>query len=247
MTINHIQPELEKGLKVLGLSGMQNSLPERNQEAIANQLSYSEFLGLLIQDELLAKEHRRFQRRHQNARFKGNKTIENFDFSFNPKINQALIRDLMTCRFIREKQPVLIMGPCGTGKSHLAQAIGQAAVQKGFDVLCTTQTQLSEALQVARATNAYTKKIKALAKIALLIIDDFGLKPLHSPQDEDLHELISERYEQTSTVVTSNLTLDEWVQAFPNKLLGVAIIDRLRQSACQLTLEGKSYRAQLKK
>lgn len=247
MTQQQPLPELENGLKKLGLSGISDCLHPRNQEAIANQMSYCEFLSLLVQDELLAREHRRFQRRYKSAQFKGHKTIENFDFSVNSQLNQAMVRDLITCRFIRESSPVLIMDPCGTGKSHIAQAISHAAVQKGFDVLCTTQTKLSELLQAAKATHPYSKKIKALAKIPLLIIDDFGLKPLHLSQEEDLHELIAERYEQTATLITSNLQLEEWQQAFTNKLLGIAIIDRLRQNAYQLILNGKSYRALKKK
>lgn len=238
-----IPVELNHQLKQLKLNGMLESLLERNQEAVTNQMTYFEFLGLLLQDELLIREQRRYERRYKNAEFKGQKTIENFDFSFNPKINQALIRDLMTCRFIQEKRPVMIIGPCGTGKSHIAQAIGHNAIRKGYDVLFTTQTKISQMLQASNATNLYNKKLKALAKIPLLIIDDLGLKPLRSPQDEDLHELIAERYEQAATIVTSNLAFEEWHQAFPNQLLAVATLDRLRHDAYQVTLEGKSFRA----
>lgn len=234
---------LESTLRNLKLSGMAECFSVRNQEAIANQMSYSEFLELLVQDEQLAREQRKYERRIKKANFKGSKTLENYDFSFNPKINQSLIRDLATCRFVKEKNPVIIIGPCGTGKSHIAQALGHSAIQQGYDVVSTTQTKLSEELQAAKAINGYTKKLKALAKVELLIIDDFGLKPLRSPQDEDLHELVAERYEYTSTIITSNLAIEEWQQAFANQLLGVATIDRLRHNAYQLVLEGKSYRA----
>ena len=157
--------ELTETLKKLNLSGMLDCLDARKKEAIANQMSHLEFLSLLSQDELLAREQRRYERRYKKANFKGLKTIENFNFSFNPKINQPLIRDLSTCHFIKEKSPVLIMGPCGTGKSHLAQALGHCALQKGFDVMCTTQSKLSEELQAARAVNAYGKKIAMFTKI----------------------------------------------------------------------------------
>lgn len=247
MTTLQTIPELNEGLKKLKLTGMLTCLMARNQEAVTNQMSHVEFLMLLIQDELLEREQRRYQRQYKKANFKGPKTIENFDFNFNPKINQALIRDLATCRFIKEKSPVLIMGPCGTGKSHLAQALGHCALQQGYEVVCTTQTQLSEEIQAAKATNSYRRKMKALAKLPVLIIDDFGLKPLRSPQDEDLHELIVQRYEQTSTILTSNLALDEWQQAFSNQLLAVATIDRLRHNAYHVILEGKSYRSGRKK
>jgi DNA replication protein DnaC len=141
-----------------------------------------------------------------------------------------------------EKVPVLIAGPCGTGKSHLAQALGHCAVQKGVDVLFFTQAKLLANLYAARATGSYEKRFQALAKVPLLIIDDFGLKPLKSPQDEDLHDLIDERYEQNSTIITSNLDFTEWGDAFPNKLLGAATLDRIRHNAYRLILEGESYR-----
>lgn len=242
MSIINNPVELNDNLRKLSLSGMLDCLEHRNLEAVTNQISYSEFLQLLTQDEILAREQRKYERRYKKANFKGRKLIENFDFKFSPTINQALIRDLATCRFIKEKNPVLIMGPCGTGKSHIAQALGHCAIQKGYDVICTTQSKLSEELQAAKATNSYGKKLKLLAKITLLIIDDFGLKPLRTPEDEDMHELIAERYESASTIFTSNLAFDEWQHAFTNKLLGVATIDRLRHNAYKLILEGKSYR-----
>jgi len=242
MTTAYSLPELEAGLKKLKLSGFLDCLTARLDEASTNQMSHAEFLMLLVQDELLSREQKRYERRYKKASFKGLKTLENFDFTFNPKINQSVIRDLATCRFIRDKSPVLIVGPCGTGKSHIAQALGHCALQQGFEVLCTTQTRLSEELRAAKATNSYAKKLKILAKLPLLIIDDFGLKPLRTPNDEDLHELIAERYELNSTIITSNLAFEEWQLAFANQLLGVATIDRLRHNAYQVILEGKSYR-----
>ncbi len=235
--------ELNQTLRKLNWSGVLDCLSQRNQEAIANQMTYLEFLHLLAQDELLLREQRRYERRLKKADFKGQKTIENFDFLFNPKINQSLIRDLATCRFIKEKYPVLIMGPCGTGKSHLAQALGHCALQKGYDVIYTNTHKISDELQAAKATNRYTAKLKAWAKIQLLIVDDFGLKPLRHPQDEDMHALISERSEIAATIFTSNLDLPEWQQAFSNQLLGVATIDRLRHNAYKVILEGQSFRA----
>ena len=163
--------------------------------------------------------------------------------SFNPHINPALLNELATCGFIEEKVAVLIAGPCGTGKSHLAQALGHCAVQQGYDVLCYTQTKLLSHLHAARATNTYERRFQALAKVPLLVIDDFGLKPLKSPHDEDLHDLIDERYERSATIITSNLDYSEWGDAFPNKLLGAATLDRLRHNAYRLILDGDSYRA----
>jgi DNA replication protein DnaC len=138
---------------------------------------------------------------------------------------------------------VLIMGPSGTGKSHLVQALCHCAVRQGTDVLFTICSALTQTLHAARATNAYERKLQALSRIPVLIIDDFGLKPLRSPADEDLHELIAERYDRTA-IVTSYLDFTEWDQAFAgNPLLGAATLDRLRHNAYCLTLDGQSYRA----
>jgi DNA replication protein DnaC len=246
MTIHQTTMELTTQLKKLGLSGIIDTVDVRNKEANANQMAYCEFLSLLLQDELLMRENRCYERRLRVADLKGDKSIENFDFKFNPKINQTLIRDLVTCRFIKEKYPVLIVGPCGTGKSHIAKAIGLAAIRIGFDVVYFSQTKLLQILQTARAVGDYDKKLKTLSKISLLIIDDFGLKPLQSVQGEDLHELIAQRYERTTTIVTSNLALSEWQQAFPNQLLAASTIDRLQHNAYILKLDGTSYRTNSK-
>ena len=201
------------------------------------------FLALLVQDEIARREQKKFALRMRRAGFRNEKTLESFDWAFNPHINRALIQDLATCRFIEEKVAVLIAGPCGTGKSHIAQAIGHAAVRQGRDVLFTSQSQLLGSLHAARATDAYDRKFQNLVKVPLLIIDDFGLKPLRPAHDEDFHDLVAERYERTATVITSNLDFGEWGDAFPNQLLGAATLDRLRHRAYRVVLDGKSYRS----
>ena len=127
-----------------------------------------------------------------------------------------------------KKSAYLLLVPCGTGKSHVAQSIGHCAVRQEVDVLLLKQTQLLAQINATRATVGYERKMQTLAKVPLLIIDDFGLKPLKHGQDEDLHDLIAERYERISIIVTSNLDFSEWGDAFPNKLLGAATLDRLR-------------------
>ena len=236
-------PELAPLLKRLRLSGFLESLPNRNREAIDQKLSYTEFLALLIQDEVARREHKKFDLRVRRAGFRNQKTFEDFDWSFNTRIDQAQIQDLATCRFIDEKVAVLIAGPCGTGKSHIAQALGHQAVRQGHDVIFTTQSRLLGQLQAARAMQTYERRFQTLVRVPLLIIDVFALKPLQPPQDEDFHELVAERYERTATVITSNLALEEWGAAFPNRLLGSATIDRLRHGAYCVVLDGDSYRA----
>ena len=236
-------PELTPMLKQLRLSGMLDSLETRNRQAIDEKMAYTDFLGLILQDEIARRSQKRLALALRRANFRNQKTLEAFDFSFNPSINRALITDLASCRFLEEKVAVFVVGPCGTGKSHIAQALGHAAVRTGHDVLFTTQSKMLSQLNAARAINTYERFFRKLASVDLLIIDDFGLKPLRPSQDEDFHDIIAERYERRSTIVTSNLDLSEWGEAFPNRLLGAATIDRLRHGAYKVILEGNSYRS----
>lgn len=237
-------PELVPHLKQLRLSGILDSLEARNRQAIESKLAYTEFLAILLGDEVARREQNSFNMRLRRAQFRSTKTLEQFDFGRLPSLNRALVHDLATGRYIHECSPVLIVGPSGTGKSHLAQALGHCAIRQGVDVMFSNCAALTHALHAARATNAYERKLQALAKVPVLIIDDFGLKPLRAPADEDFHELIAERYERSTTIVTSNLDFTEWDQAFPsNPLLALATLDRLRHNAYCLTLNGESYRS----
>jgi len=237
-------PALSPYLKQLRLSGILDSLEARNRQAIEGKLAYTEFLALLIEDEVARREQKKFTTRLRRAAFRSTKTLEQFDFERLPQLNRALVHELATGRYLADRAPVLIVGPCGTGKSHLAQALGHCAIRQGVDVVFATCASLTASLNATRATGAYERKLAALARVPLLIIDDFGLKPLRPPADEDLHDLIAERYEQAATVVTSNLDFSEWDQAFPaNRLLASATLDRLRHNAYCLVLDGHSYRA----
>src|SRR5438552_198811 len=235
-------PQLEPMLKQLRLSGILDSLEARNRHAIESKLAYIDFLALLIQDEVARRDQRQFAQRLRKAQVLNDKTLERFDFAHSPAVNHALIADLATCRFVTEHAPVLIVGPTGTGKSHLAQALGHCALRQGFEVLFTTHNKLLGQLHAARATNAYERKLQQLVRIDLIIVDDYGLRPMRSPQDEDFHDLIAERYEHVSTLITSNLDFSEWSAAFPNKLLGAATLDRLRDGAYRIVLDGESHR-----
>ena len=184
-------PELAPMLKQLRLSGILDSLEVRNKQAIDKKMAYPEFLALLISDEVARRDQKRFTTRLRRASFRSHKTLDQFGFDFNPTINSALVHELIAGRFIEEKVAVLIAGPCGTGKSHIAQAIGHAAVRQGRDVLFTSQSQLLGSLHATRATDSYERKFMNLARVPLLIIDDFGLKPLRPPHDEDFHDLVA--------------------------------------------------------
>ena len=220
-----------------------DSIESRNRQAIENKMSYMDFLATIITDEVARRNQKKLASALRRANFRNQKTLEEFDFSFNPNINRALVMDLASCRFMDEKVGVFIIGPCGTGKSHIAQALGHAAVRIGHDVLFTTQSKMLSQLNAARAINGYERHFAKITGVDLLIIDDFGLKPLKPAQDEDFHDVISERYERKSTIVTSNLDIPEWTDAFSNRILGEATIDRLRHGAYTVILEGKSYRS----
>jgi len=236
-------PQLESLLRQLRLFGIFESLEARNRQAIESKLAYTDFLALLLQDEIARREQRQFSQRLRRSQVDNDKTLEHFDFAQCPSVNRALVAELATGRFLGEHAPILIAGPTGAGKSHLAQAIGHCALRQGHDVLFIVHSKLLGQLNAARAVNAFERKLRQLAKIDLIIIDDFALKPMRSPQDEDFHDLINERYEdRKANVLTSNLHFDEWAAAFPNKLLGAATLDRLRDGAYRIVLDRDSHR-----
>jgi DNA replication protein DnaC len=220
-----------------------DSIESRNRQAIEKKMSYMDFLATIITDEIARRNQKKLASALRRANFRNQKTLEEFDFSFNPNINRALVMDLASCRFLSEKVCVFIIGPCGTGKSHLAQALGHSAIREGYNVLFTTPSKMLAQLNAARAINGFDRLFNKIANVDLLIIDDFGLKPLKSTQDEDFHDVIAERYERKSTIVTSNLDIPEWTDAFSNRILGEATIDRLRHGAYTIVLEGQSYRS----
>jgi DNA replication protein DnaC len=242
--MTHPMPEINTLIQQLRLSHIQEYLPQRTRESIENKLTYPEFLALLLQDEILGRDNKRLRARIKRASIRGDKTLETFDFDFNHKINRAQIYELASCRFIAEKVPVLLVGPTGTGKSHIAQALAHCAVRKGIDVAWVSQSKLLNELQAAKAFGRYEKKFTEFLRVPLLVIDDFGLRPIRSPQDEDFHDLISARYECASTLVTSNLEFSEWGSAFPNQLMAAATLDRLRHNAHKIIIDGPSFRGQ---
>lgn len=235
-------PQLGPLLKQLRLSGILDSLDARNRQAIESKLAYTDFLALLVQDEVARRDQRQFAQRLRRAQVVGDKTFERFDAASRPSVNQALLAELATCRFVTEHAPVLIAGPTGTGKSHLVQSLCHCALRAGHDVLFITHAKLLAQLHAARAINVFERKLQQLARIDVLAIDDFGLRPMRSPQDEDFHDLVDARYERTTTLLTSNLDFDEWGAAFPNKLMGAATLDRLRDGAYRIVLDGETRR-----
>lgn len=230
-------------LKNLRLSGILDSLEVRNQQAVEQKMSHVEFLALILGDEHERRENKKLQQRLRKANFKGRRTLENYDFDApRLQINKAQIFDLATCLFVDEKVNVLVVGPTGVGKSHLTEAIGHKACRRGFDVMSVSFYKLLAQLRASRADGTYERKLQSLLRPDLLILDDFGLKPLGPPMDEDFHELVSERHERGSIVLTTNLDFEEWGAAFPNPILGAATVDRLRDQAHRVLIDGDSYR-----
>ena len=235
-------PELAPMLKKLRLNGLLDTLDIRNREAIDRKLAYKDFLALLISDEVARREQNLLTQRLRRAGFRSGKTLDLFDFTRHPHLNRAIISELEAGHFIREPANVLLVGPCGVGKSHIAQALGHEVVRQGYDVLMATPAQLLGSLQSARATGTFERRFQLLCRVPLLIVDDFLLKPLPEGQEEDLHDLVAARYEKAATLITSNLHPEEWEKAFANRLLGEATADRLRHRAYVVVLEGASYR-----
>ena len=238
-----VMDQMRPQLKTLRLSGILDTLDVRNQQAVQQKMSYLEFLSLVLHDEFERRENKKLRLRIRKANFQGGKTLETFDFNrLNLKINQGQLFDLATCRFIEEKVNCLIVGPTGVGKSHLASALGHRACRCGYDVLAMPFSRMVAHLRAGRADGTYDRKLQNLLRPHLLILDDFGLKPMAPPADEDLYEVITERYERGSILITSNLDFSEWGQVFPNPVLGAAAVDRLRHEAHRVVIEGDSYR-----
>jgi DNA replication protein DnaC len=234
--------QLKQNLRRLRLSGLMDTLELRLNEAVGNQLTHVEFLELLLSDELAVREDRAITRRTKAARFRELRTIEDFDFSFNPSIKRKDITALATCRFIRENQDILFTGPPGVGKSHLAQALGYQAVKMGYHVLYRSIFDAVGDLHQAEVLGEQKRELKKYLKPDLLIIDDMGLKQLPKNTGEHLFEIIMRRFELRSTVMTSNRSIEEWGKLIGDVPTATAILDRFLSRAEIIQITGKSYR-----
>jgi DNA replication protein DnaC len=229
-------------LKQLKLSGLAQSLDVRLQEARGHNLSHAEFLELILQDEVLVRAERQIERRTKAALFRERKTLDSFDWSFNPSIPKKQIFDLATCAFIREPRDVLWLGPPGIGKSHLVQALGFQAIKQGFVVLYRS---VFDVVRDFLHDDAFTGQDKVLAKYLkpdLLIIDDMGMKQLPKRSGEYLFEIILRRYETRATMMTSNRPLEDWGKLLGDVPSATAILDRFLHHAVTITITGRSYR-----
>lgn len=237
-----IHDELVPVLKKLRLSGVLATLELRTREAVDDALSHSEFLYRLCADEVQRRDGKQLDLRLKRATFEGHKTLEDFEWSFNPQIPKAKIVELATCHFVDRHENVLLIGPTGVGKSHLAQALGERACRAGHSVLYVSAHRMLSSLRAARADQSFDKRMLRFTSPDVLVIDDLGLRPLEGEEPIDLYEVIRARYERSSTVITSNRALEEWYPLFRDELMASAAMDRLLHHAHVVVIEGHSFR-----
>jgi DNA replication protein DnaC len=238
----HPTDELIPILKKLRLSGVLGSLELRTRQAVDDNLSHTEFILRLLTDEVERRDAKQTDMRLRRASFEHAKSLEDFDFSFNPKVPKAKVIDLATCVFVDRHENVCLLGQTGVGKSHIAQAIGHRACVAGHNVLYTSAHEMLTQLRASRADASYDRRLARLTTPDLLIIDDLGLRPLAGDEPIDLYEVIRRRYERASTIITSNRAIVEWAPLFKDELLAGAALDRLLHHAHVIEITGHSYR-----
>jgi len=233
---------LQQALKKLRLSGLAQCLEVRLQEAASHGLTHQEFLELLLEDELLVRSERSKDRRVKAAAFRETKTLEDFDWQFNASIRKKQLFDLATCQYIRQRRDLLFLGPPGTGKSHLVQALGYQAIKSGFMVLYRSIFDVVRDFLHDEALSGEEKMLSRYLKPDLLIIDDMGMKQLPKRSGEYLFEIIMRRHENRSSIMTSNRPLEDWGKIIGDVPAATAILDRFLQHAEVITITGRSYR-----
>jgi DNA replication protein DnaC len=239
--------QLQPYLKQLRLSGILETLAVRNQQAIDGQWTYIEFLSRLLEDEVERRAQKQLLLRLRRASVNTTKTLEGFDFNFNPSLNRQKVLQLATCDFVRQKRNLLICGPSGVGKTHLSHALVHEACRQGYSALFVNTHKMLQHIHGGRADGSLERRLQTFLRPDLLVLDDFGLKPLQSPAPEDLYDIISERYERGSIMLTSNRSPSEWPDLFGNPLLASAGLDRLAHAAELLVIQGSSFRARGRK
>jgi DNA replication protein DnaC len=235
--------ELQRSLRQLRLGGMAQSLEPRILQAQTSQMAPIDFLSTLVSDELTIRSDRLLQRRIKQAQFRdANKTLDSFDFDFNKKMNRRLVFELATGQFIDRREDALFLGPPGTGKSHLAQALGLAAIRQGHRVLYRETHVLLEELTDATIDGSRKNKITELQSVPLLLVDDLGMRKLPATAAEDLLEVVMRRHERASTLMTSNRPVEDWGKLLGDTPAVAAMLDRLLEHGHVLRCGPRSWR-----
>jgi DNA replication protein DnaC len=233
---------LSPKLRQLRLSGMLDTLDVRVAQAVDQHLAPLEFLALLLDDELERRRQRQQILLMSLSGCDNNKTLAHFDFSAAPGINRTFIQDLASCLFIQRHENLLLCGPTGVGKSHLANGIAIEALKRNLRVIAKPTHRLLFDLQIARSNGAYPRLLARILACDLLLLDDFGLQPITPQAAQDLYEIITERYEKGSFIITSNRAFQEWGEIFNNDLLASAALDRLTHHSHTMIIRGDSFR-----
>lgn len=244
--MSEIPRSLKATLKRLRLSGMLHTLDDRVCYAQKTKLSSVEFLELVLSDEIERRDQKSLDLRLAKAGFDLTQTLESFDLDGPVSVDRQRVGDLFGLGFVARREDVILLGPVGVGKTHLATALGHAACRAGHQVLFFRAEKALKLLRQSRADNSTEKLLRRLLAPDVLILDDFGLRTLDSEQSSDFYELIIERHQRGSTIVTSNRAIEEWIPLFADPILAQSALDRLAHNAHQIVLEGESYRRQLR-
>jgi DNA replication protein DnaC len=237
-----LNPSLKVVLKRLRLSGIAYTLPDRIAYAKSGKLTHQDFLELVLQDEIDRRERNNLKVRLEKARFQEEHALENFDWNAKVTFDRDRVKELFGLGFLEENEDIVFMGPVGVGKTFLASALGHAACRMGKKVLFLRAEKMLKELNQSRADNSTEKAMRKLLVPDLLIIDDFGLRQLDHTNSSDLYEVIVERHKRSSTMITSNRTVDEWIPLFDDPALAQSCLDRFAHNAHQVVMEGESYR-----
>jgi DNA replication protein DnaC len=238
-----VKPSLKTVLKRLRLSGLVPTLPDRASYAKKTSLSELDFLELALQDEIDRRDQKNLATRLSRAGFEEEQTFEDFDWDAPVTFDRERVRDLFGLGFIERHEDVIFLGPAGVGKTFLASALGHAACRAGHNVRFLRSDLLLKLLNQSRADNSTEKALRSFLAPDVLLIDDFGLKRLTNLQSSDFYEVIIERHRRSSTIVTSNRMIDEWIPLFDDPILAQSALDRLAHNAYQIVIEGESYRS----
>ena len=236
------RPPLETRLRRLRLGYMAQTVETHNADSLREKHSYLEFLEALVDGEITARENKALMKRVKAGRFPVAKTLAEFDFNFQPRLDVKLIKTLASCDFIEKKENLIFVGQPGTGKTHLSVALGLKACELGYRVRFTTIQDLAATLRASMADQTTEERIAELVEPDLLILDELGFTPLDRILADAFYRVVASRYEQASTIVTSNKSFESWAEVFPDPVIASAVLDRLVHHAHLVPILGESYR-----